>query len=1144
MGKKNRLVKIMITLLVTMALILGMLPAAFAEELIESLPTPSPTPTTTVEEGAAEDSKPDTEAPTPTAPASTSEVAQPENNTEPQLVTPGVAGDEGENEPAANGGISTYAVNDSKYLKQGVKPKGTTINLFDYWIKEQNSPDNENPTPIEQGINQNHQLEFRRGNGEELANQWTGTASPRTGIVQQKLNEKNYPVTKDGNGISGNESLEYLFNPKVEHSGKESYSDVGNLLQVDGDGYYYYDSTKNFAEFDSETNNFILYNTWGVEAGGESKVNGQFFPFNKGSQVFTESGNTITQNGIKSTNTAINHYFGMTMSTRFIQQNEGYVDKDRSKEVTYEFSGDDDVWIFIDGVLVGDLGGIHDAASIKINFATGIITINDTESPTKLGELMGLQTDTLPDNTYHTLDFFYLERGNVDSNMKLKYNLVTIPESDIIKTDQDGLPLSGVTFDLYKADEKYNNTSSDLICTATTDATGRVVLMKDDFPISFNDLYEQGIHYMVLKEKKIPDGYRSSGDIKLYFYSPSKDSKNVALLSQDYNQTGAYASSRITASTGSTIKEYNGVGEYDLKNGGTLFAVPMKYVENGSDLENKNNWKPVYGNALDGWTTLESSSMNNIIEAAQHAFNPFILSSTGAYEMTIDELPGDIKTYYYMLPNDEKGKVKYTVGYFYLKPGVNIENAKAEDVVRVNSDTFDRVFSAHIYVPNIKNYLLVQKYDQNGNVVPATKGSAIFTLYSADQVTEANGVVTPDKPDKYYDQVQTADLKGETEAGVNLPAMNGTAIFPSDGKVLEKGVYYLKETTAPDGYEINDTYVKVIVDESGVYADAGTMEDNIAVTRGVGQVVYSMGQFAVDDGIDTTLHDIKASLLKGSVDNDNTFTKENENAKIGDGPQNPIHLQYSTNDAVLQYGPQQQGGPVALTTKTGWSWMKVEQCYDGNHGDPSTKQDWRTLDLTGLYSGTCIVEVTDNKVDELSITKEVTGAYGDTTKDFNFTVKITDKNDQAVTTGTYAYKKYKGETAEDPTGTATIGTDGMMRFDRQENLTLKHGEKIVISGLQVGWKAEIAEVFESDDKDGYTVNWSGGNIKTPTQNTKVTETIDEDGNQVTCTNDKTYVPPTGQSFDNPGMWAVLTAGVVLAMVLVALGVWRHKRTQN
>ena len=228
---------------------------------------------------------------------------------------------------------------------QGLTPFGTTINLFDYWISAQDDADNNNPADYKnQGINAGHILNFGAGMGqsqkpyeanETNVNQWTQTAQPRTGIVQNKLGDDGYPQLNAK--VGGTESLSYLFDG-TDRGGKASYMDVGGLLQVDELGYYYYDSQKNFAQFrESESGDgFVLYDTWGVKAGGASP-DGQFFPFNdvQTDEIFTteESGGNLQQAaGLKSTDAKINHYFGLSMSTRFIQQYGGHTTEDTTED--------------------------------------------------------------------------------------------------------------------------------------------------------------------------------------------------------------------------------------------------------------------------------------------------------------------------------------------------------------------------------------------------------------------------------------------------------------------------------------------------------------------------------------------------------------------------------------------------------------------------------------------------------------------------------------------------------------------------------------------------------------------------------------------------------------------------------------------
>ena len=206
------------------------------------------------------------------------------------------------------------------------------------------------------------------------------------------------------------------------------------------------------------------------------------------------------------------------MSTRFVQPKGGLTNN--NNDMTFEFAGDDDVWVFIDDVLVGDIGGIHNRASLSINFHTGDIKVNDNYNGTlkskyqeagKAGDT-SWEGNTFADDTNHTLKFFYLERGATDSNMELKFNLVTVPESDIIKFDQDGKFVQSAEFALYKTDENFTDTTNDknaLLGSGTTDEAGHLTLTNDDDNgvINFDDLYNKnhGNKYYLLKETRVPE---------------------------------------------------------------------------------------------------------------------------------------------------------------------------------------------------------------------------------------------------------------------------------------------------------------------------------------------------------------------------------------------------------------------------------------------------------------------------------------------------------------------------------------------------------------------------------------------------------------------------------------------------------------
>lgn len=957
-----------------------------------------------------------------------------------------------------------------------ISPSGTTINLFDYWV----NPDNHLSVSGNGGINKNHRFQFKDQGANEELNQYTGGSRVRTGIVNNVL-AGGYP--KLTNRWEG-ESLGYLFDSSVQ-TGKISHMGVTGLLQAKG-GYYEYDSSRNYAAYNANKNAFDVYNAAGVmQAGAEPHSVGQFFPFDAADEVFKEEDGKLVPNGITSQNNGpLNHYFGLSMSSRFVQPKDGKTNAD--KPMTFEFAGDDDVWVFIDDVLVGDIGGIHTSADLTINFQTGDISVNNSANGTLKSkfrdagrDISGFNGSTFADGTNHTLKFFYLERGATDSNMRLKFNLVTVPESDIIKFDQDGGLVEGAQFALYKTDEWFADTTTNpenLLGSGTTNANGQLTLTNDvdNGVINFDDLYkEHGYQYYLLKETKAPNGYRSSltathGSMQLEYVSASddKDAAGGVIINRggmDADsavwQTGAFAGAKETITAPSIVYKASDDQTKSDKtvslDSGILFAVVLKRDKSANtDINDPNSWYAVSGDPSTGagYTLAKKPSMAGAIEAAKKDLHAFTLNTSGQYQVEIPYLPGDISKYYYLLSGNDRKNAEYTVAIYHTMAS-SIGDATPENTVHVYSDdiadgtNFKRQFATRLLVTNIQNRLFVQKTDTEGKPVDGAK----FALYTSSQVTTENGKVMLNGEQTPYDTLTTGS--------VDYPVLlEGAGIFPntSNGnRPLVKGTYFLKEVSAPEGFLLNDTLTKVIVDDYGVHADAGTDDDGVSTFVGPGVLMKSLGQFGAEGDIDNTLTWIKGQrqTSDGKLDGNDNLSWNND-AK---GGEDEVHLKYGANGRVYQYGPTEEGKPYRLETETGWIRMGIMQ-DERPKGTTSkgARANLGDMNLNALFTGATCVRVANEREASLEVTKKVVVPNGLTgNKDAKFTFKFTVPDGKTYKAAVF---KNAGAASEKQVGDMFDLTNG-----REQTITA--GQTIRVYGLA--------------EHDAYTVQELTGTDKMP-----------------------------------------------------------------
>ncbi|MDO5138307.1 MAG: fibro-slime domain-containing protein, partial [Oscillospiraceae bacterium] len=283
------------------------------------------------------------------------------------------------------------------------------------------------------------------------------------GIVKNELVD-GYPVLNDNHKKDGvNQSLDYLFNPDIDINDRTVYGgtdgEVTSLFELNNQGYYIFDSDEHYAQLDKTggknvtvfTSTLAQTNKDGSQHTPKARAVG-FFPFDTYEHTYnTKYGNNynygtygygslyLNPDGGRNSNerVGLNHHLGVAMEMNFVIPAGGKIE---NTPIQFKFSGDDDMWVFIDDQLVLDIGGLHQPVDGTIDFSTGkatiigktttnrsydntgpdaIATVEDTKNYTRGNDFNfynAINTLASGDGKVHTMKVFYLERGGCDSN--------------------------------------------------------------------------------------------------------------------------------------------------------------------------------------------------------------------------------------------------------------------------------------------------------------------------------------------------------------------------------------------------------------------------------------------------------------------------------------------------------------------------------------------------------------------------------------------------------------------------------------------------------------------------------------------------------------------------------------------------------
>ena len=484
------------------------------------------------------------------------------------------------------------------------------------------------------------------------------TTNLEQGLLSTKLGEDDYPTAVGG-------SLGDLFNGNDPQDVNYLFTDS----TFRATGYYEYDSAQNYAHLITDDDDpwigqdspnggtykkgdFVVYQELGSydESPKYSLKHGQFFPFNdlkpgvfasvNGRNLYTPTGKKLDESDprfneqlymIENTDC----FFGTELTASFEQTPSGL--DAWGHDIIFEFSGDDDFWLYVDEELTIDLGGIHSAVPGSVNFRTGEVVVNkehttlldifiknkvdrgdyanydearaallDNDSTGKFVTKTDPDDSTkeyyvFKDNTPHTMRIFYMERGAGASNLHMRFNLAAVKKGTVQLTKQlSNVDDAGANATAYPYQIFYKNPTNNQWEQFTDENMGSTSGGSVKYKGSVNDVdYKKDYHIDHEKE-----GVTYRAKYKDVFLLPAGETAEITFPTFGPNGDEKYVTDYYIVECGVDPEIYHSVKVDDVEIAGDRKLTDIKVVD-GQEVELRN---PVDSGLLDysiNYSTLE-----------------------------------------------------------------------------------------------------------------------------------------------------------------------------------------------------------------------------------------------------------------------------------------------------------------------------------------------------------------------------------------------------------------------------------------------------------------------------------------------------------------------------------------------------------